>query len=112
MDEFTALADPTRRKILEMLASHGELAASDIHKQFPVTPPAISQHLKVLKEARLVRVRKQAQQRIYALDREKIVALEAWLKQVRQLWDESFAALAEHLEAEKQKHSKKSKEQS
>ena len=56
MDMFVALADPTRRHILELLANSGELAATAIYEQFPVSPPAISQHLKVLREVKLVRV--------------------------------------------------------
>ncbi len=53
MDMFVALSDPTRRAILELLASRGELTATDIYEQFSVSPQAISQHLKVLREAKL-----------------------------------------------------------
>ena len=56
MDIFTALAEPTRRTIVELLASSGPLSATEISEQFPVSPPAISQHLKVLREVKLVRV--------------------------------------------------------
>jgi len=65
MDAFLALAEPTRRNIMEMLAANGNLSASDIYSNFESTPPAISQHLKVLREANLVRVEKRAQKRIY-----------------------------------------------
>ncbi|MFT3894992.1 MAG: metalloregulator ArsR/SmtB family transcription factor [Anaerolineales bacterium] len=51
MDIFYALADPTRRQILEMLAQYGELPATKIYEQFPVSRPAISQHLQVLRQA-------------------------------------------------------------
>ena len=57
MDMFVALSDPTRRAILEMLASSGELSATAIYEHFSVSPQAISQHLKVLREAHLVLVR-------------------------------------------------------
>jgi len=57
MDMFVALSDPTRRAILEILATRGELSATDIYEQFSVSPQAISQHLKVLREAHLVLVR-------------------------------------------------------
>ena len=58
MDKFHALAEPTRRHIVEMLAREGELTAGDIQARFNVSAPAISQHLKVLREARLVQVEK------------------------------------------------------
>jgi DNA-binding transcriptional ArsR family regulator len=103
MDIFSALADPTRRKIIELLASSGELSATDIADQFPVSPPAISQHLKVLREANLVLMEKRAQQRIYRLNSEVIVELETWAKKLTQLWDQRFDALDEVLKAEKRK---------
>src|SRR5471030_261256 len=67
MDAFEALADPTRRRILEMLAER-ELAAGEIARRFDMTPPAVSQHLKILRNANLVRVRNDAQRRMYALE--------------------------------------------
>ena len=67
MHTLTALADPNRRRIVEMLG-RGEQASGEIAAEFAVSPAAISQHLKVLREARLVRVRVEAQRRIYSLD--------------------------------------------
>ena len=84
MDKFTALADPTRRDIIEMLAIHGQLCASEISDKFQVSPSAISQHLKVLREANLVRMEKRAQQRIYRINRATMVELEAWARQLTQ----------------------------
>src|SRR5215204_5187327 len=80
MDAFLALAEPTRRNIMEMLVSSGNLSASDIYKHFKATPPAISQHLKVLREANLVRVEKRAQKRIYYVNPEPMKELENWIK--------------------------------
>lgn len=80
MDTFTALAEPTRRTILEMLARRGSLPASDIYKEFASTPPAISQHLKVLREANLVTVEKRAQQRIYYVNPGPMKELDKWLR--------------------------------
>ena len=80
MDTFTALAEPTRRSILEMLATNGHLSATDIYKHFPSSPPAISQHLKVLKNANLVRVEKRAQKRIYYVNPEPMKELEKWIQ--------------------------------
>ena len=63
MDTFGALADPNRRSIIELLAVRGELPASEISSKFNITPAAISQHLKILREAELVTMEKRAQQR-------------------------------------------------
>jgi DNA-binding transcriptional ArsR family regulator len=110
MDKFSALADPTRRHILEMLASKGQLTATEISDQFQVSPSAISQHLKVLREANLVQMEKRAQQRIYQINRETMVELEEWTKQLTQRWNERFEALDEVLEAEKKKILKNKRE--
>ena len=85
MDAFLALADPTRRQIIESLAN-GESAFGDLAGQFEMSRPAVSQHLKVLREAGLVRVRKDAQRRIYRLNAEGLDELEAWLDGVRRFW--------------------------
>ena len=86
MDVFAALAVPTRRSIIEMLASHGELSVTDIADRFRLTTPAVSQHLKILREAKLVRVEKRAQQRMYQLNPEALRDFEAWLKQMNRMW--------------------------
>ena len=101
MDTFTALAEPTRRTILEMLVSKNGLAAGDIYAKFKASPPAISQHLKVLKEANLVRVEKRAQQRIYYINPEPIRELQKWIQQFAARMEERFTALDELLEREK-----------
>jgi DNA-binding transcriptional ArsR family regulator len=85
MDALAALADPTRRRIVEMLAQR-ELSAGEIAERFEVSAPAVSQHLKVLREAQLVRVRAQAQRRIYELDANRLGELHAWLGNIRQSW--------------------------
>ncbi|MDQ3099085.1 MAG: metalloregulator ArsR/SmtB family transcription factor [bacterium] len=103
MDIFTVLAEPTRRNILEMLASKGQLSASDISDQFKVSPPAISQHLKVLREAELVTMEKRAQQRIYAINPKPMLEMEEWLKRMKRMWNERFDALDRLLEVEKKK---------
>ena len=106
MDTFTALAEPTRRSILEMLAANGNLSATDIYKRFKVTPPAISQHLKVLREAKLVRVERRAQKRIYYINPEPMKELEKWIKQFAANMEERYQALDAVLEAEKARLSK------
>ena len=82
MDAFEALADPTRRRILEMLSGR-ELAAGEIARRFDMTPPAVSQHLKILRNADLVRIRKDAQRRMYALEPQGLAELDAWLNRYR-----------------------------
>ena len=105
MDMFVALADPTRRQILELLATRGELSATAIYEQFPVSPQAVSQHLKVLREAHLVEMEKQAQKRLYRLNPETLSQFEAWVQHMQQLWSERFDALDQVLEREKKKES-------
>ena len=92
MLSFAALADPTRRRIVEMLA-RGPLSAGEIARRFPISPPAVSQHLKVLRAARLVRVSVAAQQRIYELDAEGLAEIERWLDGVGPTWRKRIEAL-------------------
>lgn len=97
-NEFTALAEPMRRAIVERLGERpmavGELAAG-----LPVTRPAISQHLKVLKEAGLVIDRAEGTRRIYRIDPAGLAAIRQWLDR---FWDASLAAYAEAAEREEQ----------
>jgi DNA-binding transcriptional ArsR family regulator len=103
MDMFTAIAEPTRRNILEMLANSGEMSASDIVRRFSVSPPAISQHLKVLRDAELVEVEKRAQQRIYTINPAKLSELDAWLQKLTKQWEDRFSRLDAILAEEKKK---------
>src|SRR5688572_15259558 len=93
MMTFAALADPTRFHIVEMLAESGRMPVSQISKHFTISPPAISQHLKILKEAKLVRVEINAQQRIYTLNPDGIAEIENWLTNMRRMWEKRFDAL-------------------
>ena len=103
MDMFVALADPTRRAILELLAASGELSATAIYEHFSVSPQAVSQHLKVLREAHLVEMEKQAQKHVYRLNPQRLSQFEAWVQQMQQQWSERFDALDTVLEMEKSK---------
>ncbi len=100
MDVFAAIAQPTRRSILEMLAQGGQLPASDIARRFQLSPPAISQHLKILREARLVRMHKHRQQRIYQVNPEAVQQVEAWAQAVEALWKDRFNRLEALLQEE------------
>lgn len=93
---FAALADPTRQRIVEML-SKGSLSAGEIAGRFELSPPAISQHLKTLKRARLVKVRPEAQKRIYELDAEGLSELWDWVARIRAFWNPRLDALEEAL---------------
>jgi DNA-binding transcriptional ArsR family regulator len=96
MNGFAALADPTRRGIVELLGT-GERAAGEIAAEFAMTPPAVSQHLKVLREAGLVRVRAEGQRRIYSLDREGWEEVEEWMRKVGRYWKGRLDALESEL---------------
>lgn len=85
MDAFSALSDPTRRRIVESLAT-GERAFGDIAADFPISRPAVSQHLKVLRTTGLVTVRRDAQRRIYRLDDAALAEVEAWITRTRRAW--------------------------
>jgi DNA-binding transcriptional ArsR family regulator len=98
MRSLAALADPTRRRIVEILAQ-GQLPAGDIAKRFDMSPPAVSQHLKTLKRAQLVRARVEAQRRIYELDPAGFAEIEQWLGGIKQFWHGRLDALDRQLRA-------------
>jgi DNA-binding transcriptional ArsR family regulator len=97
MQAFAALGDPTRQRIVEMLAAR-ELSSGEIARRFDMTAPAVSQHLKLLREAGLVQVRRDAQRRIYALDPTGLAELDAWLARFRRFWSGRLDALERELE--------------
>jgi len=107
MDAFAALGDPTRRQIIEMLASSGRMSATDIARRFQISAPAVSQHLKVLREAGLVTMEKRAQQRLYTLNPQAMAGVELWAQQMAQRWEARYRLLDDVLEVEKQKLAQK-----
>jgi len=96
MRPLNVLADPTRQRIVEMLAT-GSMSSGDIARRFDVSAPAISQHLRTLRDAKLVRVRAQAQKRFYELDPEGVGELANWIARIRSFWSEKLDALEEEL---------------
>jgi DNA-binding transcriptional ArsR family regulator len=92
MNSLTALSDPTRQRIVEMLAG-GALCAGDIAGRFALSSPAISQHLKTLRAAKLVKVRVDRQRRIYELDPEGVEAVAEWVARIRAFWNPRLDAL-------------------
>jgi DNA-binding transcriptional ArsR family regulator len=93
---FAALAEPMRQTIVERL-SERPMAVGELAAGLPVTRPAVSQHLKVLKEARLVRDEAVGTRRIYSIDPAGLGAIRAWLDR---FWDQALAAYAEAAERE------------
>lgn len=93
-DALTALGDATRRTIFELLAD-GPLSVGDLAARLPVSRPAVSQHLRVLKEARLVFDRAEGTRRLYRVDPTGVAAVRDWFDR---FWDERLAAFADAVE--------------
>ena len=102
---FAALADPTRRAILERLAS-GVTSVTDLAKPFKISLPGISKHLKVLERAGLIRRSRSAQWRPCQLEAAPLKETAEWIAHYRQFWEESFDRLDDYLK-ELQKEEKK-----
>ena len=98
-EAFAALAEPIRRSIVERLAAR-PMAVGELAALLPVSRPAVSQHLKVLKDARLVQDRAEGTRRVYALDPAGLGGIRRWLDQ---FWDQSLAAFVAAAEREDQK---------
>ena len=92
VDAASALADPVRRRLLELLRD-GERSAGELGAEFDVSQPAVSRHLRVLREAGLVSVRPEGRRRLYALDARPLAELDAWLAPYRRLWAHRLDAL-------------------
>jgi DNA-binding transcriptional ArsR family regulator len=96
-DVFSAIADPTRRAILDLL-SKGEQPVKQIAQPFPMSLPAISQHLSVLCEVGLVIQRKEGRQRLYRLNPEPLKQVSNWVNYYEQFWQEKLDVLGNYLE--------------
>lgn len=94
---FEVLAEPRRRQILDLLRT-GERPVNDLVNELTMSQPAVSKHLKVLREVGLVDVRQDAQRRWYRLRLEPLVELDAWLAPYRRLWSGSLDKLEKHLD--------------
>lgn len=95
---FAVLAEPARRRILDLLRER-PLSVNQLVDQLGLSQPGTSKHLRVLRHAGLVSVRRDAQRRMYALRPEPLAEVDAWLAPYRQFWDERFDALSRHLDA-------------
>ncbi|GHF22737.1 transcriptional regulator [Amycolatopsis deserti] len=95
---FEVLAEPRRREILDLLRT-AERPVGDLVERLRLTQPAVSKHLKVLREAGLVEVRQDAQRRWYRLRPEPLAEIDAWLAPYRRMWHASLDALERHLDS-------------
>jgi DNA-binding transcriptional ArsR family regulator len=101
---FQVLADPTRRAVLDLLRQ-GTQPAGQIARAFPVSRPAISKHLRLLRRAHLVQERREGRHRLYQLNPEPLKAVDSWLQQYRVFWQTSLANLKSFVETEYAKES-------
>jgi DNA-binding transcriptional ArsR family regulator len=99
MNVYEALADPHRRRIIELVGER-ERTAGAIVGALGISQPGASQHLKALRDAGLVAVRKDAQRRFYSLRPEKLAEVDAWLAPYRRFWIEKIDALVDHIMGE------------
>jgi DNA-binding transcriptional ArsR family regulator len=94
---FRALADPTRRALLHRLRD-GERSAGELGAGFEISQPALSQHLKVLREAGLITPRADGRRRFYRIDPATLRTAYDWFEHYERFWDERFSALGRHLD--------------
>jgi DNA-binding transcriptional ArsR family regulator len=100
-DVFAALADPTRRQVLDLL-SRRERAAGELGHAFPqISQPGISRHLRVLREAGLVQVRRAHNHRFYSLRSERLAEVDAWISKFRGYWETELDSLESFLNAKR-----------
>jgi DNA-binding transcriptional ArsR family regulator len=96
-DVFVAIADPTRRHILHLLAEQ-ELPVNDLSAHFPISRPAISKHLRILRQAGLVEEQKRGRYHYYFLRAERLQEIRAWVAHFDAFWSEKLTTLKEHVE--------------
>ena len=96
---FQALADPTRRAVLDLLRG-GSQPAGQIAQAFPVSRPAISKHLRLLRRAHLVREHREGRHRVYQLNPEPLRAVDSWIEHYRNFWTANLNSLKAFVEAE------------
>lgn len=107
---FQALADPTRRAVLDLLRQ-GSRPAGQIAQAFPVSRPAISKHLRLLRRAHLVEERREGRNRVYQINAEPLKAVDQWLDHYRVFWQASLANLKTFVETEYAREQKQEQEE-
>ena len=108
MDVFSALSDPTRRSIVEILAATDFLTATEIYENFQTSPQSISKHLRILRDSNLVQVKKNAQQRLYSMNGDTLRQVEDWVRNVGNRWSRRLDALDSVLRSDKKEKEKDS----
>jgi DNA-binding transcriptional ArsR family regulator len=101
---FSALSDPTRRAVLDLLR-HGRQPAGQIARAFPVSRPAISKHLRLLRRAHLVQERREGRHRFYQLNPDPLKSVDSWLNEYRMFWQMNLSSLKSFVETEHAKES-------
>jgi DNA-binding transcriptional ArsR family regulator len=100
---FAAIADPTRRALLRRLADDGPRNVSELLSPFRISQPAVSKHLRILRETGLVRSRRQGRVRIYEIEASQLQQVYDWVAHFERFWDQKLDALGAYLDRQKQK---------
>jgi DNA-binding transcriptional ArsR family regulator len=101
MTTFELVAEPTRRRILDILRD-GERSVGELVERLSLSQPGVSKHLRLLRDAGLVDVRREAQRRLYGLRAEPLTEIDAWLEPYRRFWAGRLDELERHLDREEQ----------
>ena len=104
-DVYAAIADRTRRALLLRLAKEGEKNVSELLEPFSISQPAVSKHLRILRDAGLVRSRKEGRLRLYAIEAHKLRQVYDWVAQFEKYWDQRLDRLGQYLEKQIQRRS-------
>lgn len=95
---FVALADPTRRTLIERLSAEGDKTSTELAEDLPITRQGVSKHLRILAEAQLVSVRQEGRDRFYSLEPQQLTQAVTWVDRVRAQWEQRLSTLADYLE--------------
>lgn len=95
---FTALADPTRRRLIEILSAAGDRTATELARELPITRQGVTKHLRILADADLVSVRQEGRDRLYTLRPEHLGDAVSWVDRVRTQWARRLVALSDYLD--------------
>jgi DNA-binding transcriptional ArsR family regulator len=103
MDTFHVLAEPKRRAIVKLVAQEGQLTAMAISEKFKISQPAISQHLQVLRKAKILHMQKWGRERIYQVEPRAFEEIEKWVHDLKKLWHGRLDRLGALVEVESRK---------
>ena len=102
-DVFTAIADQTRRALLQRLAAEGEKNVTQLTGPFAMSQPAISKHLRILRETGLIESRKQGRMMLYRIRPQRLLEVYEWVAHFEKYWDDKLDSLGDFLENQKRK---------